>query len=113
MGENVVFLRPVEEVGVVIDILQSTNITSFPVVDTEDENVMVGTIGRNELCVLLKQRAFGRPRLAHSASNPSVRMVSNFFEHDGKRYQPLVDWSVLQDSYPRYPSASELRVSVT
>ena len=109
MGENVVFLRPVEEVGTVVDILQSTNITTFPVVDINDDNVLVGTIARNELCVLLKQRAFGQPEQPNALR--LSRIVHNYLEYNGKRYQPLVDWSVLQDSYPRYPMASELRVS--
>ena len=111
MGENLVFMRPVEEVGTVVDILQSTSINSFPVVDTNDRDVLVGTISRNELCVLLKQRAFGQPKEDHANGKPSVRLLHNYIEYDGKRYQPLVDWSVLEGSYPRYPVASEVRVS--
>lgn len=111
MGENLVFLRPVENVGTVLDILQSTRITSFPVVDSDDANVLVGSISRNELCVLLKQRAFGHPKQANTSGNPSVRLLHNYLEYDGKRYVPLVDWRVLEGSYPRYPSANEVRVS--
>jgi CBS domain-containing protein len=108
MGDNVVFVRPVESVGTVVDILKSTTMTNFPVVDTDDQNILVGTVGRNELCVLLKQRAFGHPKRTSNDFNPTV---SNYVEYDGKRYLPLVDWRVLEESYPRYPSADDIRVS--
>jgi CBS domain-containing protein len=108
MGDNVVFVRPVESVGTVVDILKSTTITNFPVVDTDDSNILVGTVGRNELCVLLKQRAFGHPKKTSNDFNPTV---SNYLEYEGKRYLPLVDWRVLEESYPRYPSADDIRVS--
>lgn len=112
MGETLVFLRPVEKVGTVVDILQSTRINSFPIVDVDDGNVLVGTMSRNELCVLLKQRAFGYPKKPSAITgNPSLRLLHNYLEYDGKHYMPLVDWSVLEGSYPRYPSASEVRVS--
>ena len=111
MGENLVFLRPVEHVGNVVDILQTTRISTFPVVDTIDGNVLVGSISRNQLCVLLKQRAFGHPKQTNTSGNPSVRLLHNYLEYDGKRYLPLVDWRVLEGSYPRYPSANEVRVS--
>lgn len=110
MGENLVFLRPVDKVGTVVDILQSTQISSFPVVDCDDGNVLVGSISRNELCVLLKQRAFGHPKKKSTSSN-STRLLHNYLEYDNKRYMPLVEWRVLEGSYPRYPSADEVRVS--
>ena len=111
MGENLVFLRPVDKVGTVLDILQSTHINTFPVVDSDHNNVLVGTISRNELCVLLKQRAFGHPKQANKSGVPSVRVLHNYLEYDGKRFMPLVDWRILEGSYPRYPSANEVRVS--
>lgn len=109
MGDNLVFIRPVENVGTVVDILKTTHITTFPVVDTNDNNCLVGTMGRNELCVLLKQRAFGQPKT--STSGKSTRILHNYLEYNGKRYQPLVGWNELEDAYPRYPSADEIRVS--
>ena len=109
MGDNLVFVRPVENVGTIVDILQTTHITTFPVVDTNDNNALVGTMGRNELCVLLKQRAFGQPKT--SSTGKSTRILHNYLEYNGKRFQPLVGWNELEDSYPRYPSADEIRVS--
>jgi chloride channel 7 len=47
MGANVIFIRPVETVGVVYDILMSAKHSNFPVVDTADRNVLFGTIGRH------------------------------------------------------------------
>lgn len=61
MGENVIFVRPVDRVGVIYDILTSCTHTNFPVVDTDDNGILYGTIGRNALVILLQQRAFGHP----------------------------------------------------
>ena len=61
MSDQVVFFRPVEKVGNVVDTLLSCSHSSFPMVDPDDNGVLMGTIKRNELCVLLQQRAFGFP----------------------------------------------------
>lgn len=115
MGENLVYVRPVDTVGSVLDILQTTTMSTFPVVDTNDKGALVGTVSRNELCILLKQRAFGQPIKkgggASDPNNPSVRILHNYLEWDGARYLPLVGWNILEGSYPRYPSADEIRVS--
>jgi chloride channel 7 len=112
MGENVCFLRPVEKVGVIIDILQSSQHGSFPVIDTDDNDVLYGTIGRNALCALLKHRAFGQPKQKNDGSNPTVRVYHNYFEHNGEKYMPLVDWDALEGSYPRYPTVDDVRISL-
>jgi chloride channel 7 len=114
MGANVIFIRPVETVGVVYDILMSAKHSNFPVVDTDDRNVLFGTIGRNALCVLLQQRAFGYPvndnntQVVGTESQGSTS--SNYLEVNERKYYPLVQWEVLFKSYPRYPDAKDLRI---
>mmetsp|Transcript_40425 Transcript_40425/g.43872 ORF Transcript_40425/g.43872 Transcript_40425/m.43872 type:complete len:804 (-) Transcript_40425:190-2601(-) len=112
MGCDVIYTRPIEEVGVVYDILMSAKHSNFPVVDTDDKDVLYGTIGRNQICVLLQHRAFGHPigDSHFGASRPnSVR--SNFLQVGEKKYFPLVQWEALFKSYPRYPDATDLRIT--
>ena len=112
MGPNVIFVRPVEEVGVIYDILMSTKHSNFPVVDTDDRNILYGTIGRNEICILLQQRAFGHPiRDSSSGGCSSASIRSNFLQVGERKYFPLVQWEILLRSYPRFPDAKELRIT--
>jgi len=87
--------------------------SNFPVVDTEDRNVLYGTIGRNALCVLLQQRAFGNPvedsHFGPCRPNNSIR--ANYLQVGERKYHPLVQWDVLFKSYPRYPDAKDLRIT--
>lgn len=112
MGCDVIYTRPIEEVGIIYDILMSAKHSNFPVVDTDDKDVLYGTIGRNQMCVLLQNRAFGHPidDSHFGASRPnSVR--SNFLQVGEKKYFPLVQWETLFKSYPRYPDATDLRIT--
>lgn len=111
MSPKVIFVRPVEKVGVIYDILKSSQHTNFPVIDTEDNGVLFGTIGRNALCVLLKYRAFGFPK--SESSETGKGMIQNYLklECDDEKFLPLVQWEVLEKAYPKYPSISEIRVS--
>lgn len=112
MSSNVIFLRPVEKVGVVYDILMSAKHSNFPIVDTDDKNVLYGTIGRNALCVLLQQRAFGYPFDDPNVAAISHRGVSsNHLEVGERKFYPLVQWEVLFKSYPRYPDIKEVRIT--
>jgi len=114
MGSNVIFLRPVEQVGDVYDILMSTKHSNFPVVDTDDRNVLYGTIGRNALCVLLQQKAFGYAvddLHVGTGCGQHTGISSNYLEVGERKYYPLVQWEVLFKSYPRYPNAKDLRIS--
>mmetsp|Transcript_16300 Transcript_16300/g.37377 ORF Transcript_16300/g.37377 Transcript_16300/m.37377 type:complete len:802 (-) Transcript_16300:255-2660(-) len=112
MGSNVIFIRPVENVGVVYDILMNAAHSNFPVVDTEDRNILYGTIGRNAICVLLKERAFGYPESNERIDFGSQRAISSNYLHVGERkYFPLVQWEILFKSYPRYPKAKDLRIT--
>ena len=112
MGSNVIFLRPVEPVGVVYDILMDVKHSNFPVVNTDDRNVLDGTIGRNTLNVLLQQRAFGCPDDSAQTTTMSRRvMSSNYLEVGERKYYPLVQWEVLFKSYPRYPDAKDLHIT--
>jgi chloride channel 7 len=113
MGENVIFVRPVETVGIIYDILSSCEHTNFPVVDTDDNGILFGTIGRNGLCVLLQQRAFGHPHTDLKSEHSDDAINCNYLDVDDAKYYPLVQWDVLEKSYPKYPSVSELRISTT
>lgn len=113
MSENVIFVRPVEKVGVIYDILKSCSHTNFPVVDTEDKGVLYGTIGRNALCFLLKNRAFGQPRKQFIDGTFALSMSSDYLEvdPDNKRFLPTLQWEEIEKSYPKYPSVKDLRIS--
>ncbi len=112
MGENVIFVRPVDRVGVIYDILTSCKHTNFPVVDTDDNGILYGTIGRNALVILLQQRAFGHPR-KESDMDHDDDFSANYLrvESDDIKYFPLVQWDVVEKSYPKYPSEKSLRIS--
>lgn len=112
MGENVIFVRPVEHVGVIYDILTSCDHTNFPVVDIEDDGILYGTIGRNALVILLQQRAFGHPR-KESDMDAEEDFSCNYLriETDDVKYFPLVQWDVVEKAYPNHPKADSLRIS--
>ena len=106
MGENVIFVKPVDKVGVIHDILTSCKHTNFPVVDVDDNGVLYGTIGRNALCILLQQRAFGVPTSSESGGSIS----SNYLKVGEERYYPLVNWDVLEKT-ENFPKAQFLRLN--
>ena len=105
MGDNVIFLRPVEQVGTVVDILESCGHTTFPVVDTNDDNVLFGTISRNVLCALLKHRSFGR-----ALDSQSVSVTSDYVDVGGEKFVPISELEVVEGSYPKYPSVKDIRI---
>ncbi|CAB9504170.1 Putative chloride channel-like protein CLC-g [Seminavis robusta] len=124
MSDDVIFVRPVEKVSVVYDILKSSNHSNFPVVD---DGLLYGTIGRNALCTLLKQRAYGKPIVVDEYSvtehrdhrnHDSVR-VHNYVtveggggeDDEGEKFLPLTQWEVIEQSYPKYPSIGDVRIS--
>lgn len=109
MSANVVFVRPVETVGVIYDILMSSEYSNFPVVDTDDNDTMFGTIGRNALCILLQQRAFGRPTTPADKGHDNIN--SNYLQVDDAKFYPLVQWNVVEKAYPKYPKVSDLRIN--
>lgn len=59
MSRDVKCFRPFEKVGFVYDVLMSTDHQCFPVVETAQNSVVLGTIMRKCLCVLLQRKAFG------------------------------------------------------
>lgn len=111
MGENVIFVKPVDKVGVIYDILKSSTHSNYPVVDTDDNGVLYGTIGRNALVILLQRRAFGHPKT--ESEMKADEFSSNYLriETDDIRYYPTVQWDVVEKAYPKYPSADALRIS--
>lgn len=111
MGANVIFIRPVEKVGIIYDILRSSKHSNYPVVDTDDKNILFGTIGRNALCVLLQQRAFGHPADASTIGKHTPSIMANYLQIGERRYFPLIQWEVLEKSYPKYPNVTDLRIT--
>jgi chloride channel 7 len=111
MGSNVIFIRPVDKVGIIYDILKSSKHSNYPVVDTDDKNILFGTIGRNALCVLLQQRAFGYPADASTIGEHTPTIMANYLQIGERRYFPLIQWEILEKSYPKYPSVSDLRIT--
>jgi hypothetical protein len=108
MGDNVIFFRPVEKVGTVVDVLKSCGFSTFPIVDTEEANVLFGTISRNILCALLKKRAFGRP--AETSSSRGAQ--SNYIHSNGEVFIPIAEWETVEESYTKYPSVHDFRLGV-
>jgi len=111
MGSNVIFIRPVEKVGVVYDILTSSNHSNYPVVDTDDRNILFGTISRHALCSLLQQRAFGSPADSESIGKNTPTIMANYLQVGDRRYFPLVQWEIIEKSYPKYPSVADVRIT--
>jgi len=112
MSEDVIFVRPVEKVGIIYDILRSSNHSNFPVVDIDDNGILFGTIGRNALCILLKQRAFGLPK--KKCTKDGETLIHNYLvlEETNEKYLPLVQWEVIEKSYPKYPSVKDIRINM-
>lgn len=111
MSAYVAFVRPIEKVSVVLDMLTSCEHTSFPVVDTQDKDILFGTIDRNVLCTLLAKKAYGLPSKASTSVELGVTH-SNHIElkpYDQK-FVPLVQWSECEKEYPRCTSVKDIHV---
>ena len=94
MSKDVVFVRPIEKVSTVYDLLSTCDHSYFPVVDTEDRDVLYGTISRNVLSTLLQQRAYGLP------SNTAIPLNKNIVQNHitlqpSSNYVPLVPYKIL------------------
>lgn len=95
MSKDVVFLRPIEKVGTVLDILSTCDHSCFPVVDTNDRDVLYGTISRHVVHTLLQQRAFGLP--ANTAIPLNNSIVQNHIRlNPDATFLPLIPYKVLE-----------------
>jgi hypothetical protein len=75
--------------------LTSCDHAMFPVVDTEDRDVLYGTISRNIVSTLLQQRAFGLP--ANTAVPLNESIVQNHIRlAPDSTFLPLIPYEVLQ-----------------
>jgi chloride channel 7 len=92
MGDNVIFVRPVERVEVVHSIMQSCSHSNFPVIDKSDRNILYGTIGRKTLKRLLQLRAFGRHGIRDSNSADGIGSL----QVEGQTDFPLVQWKDIE-----------------
>lgn len=95
MGKDVVFVRPTEKVSTVYDLLSTCDHSYFPVVDTDDRDILYGSISRNVLTTLLQQRAYGRP--ANNAMPHNNDIVQNHVTlQPDSNYVPLVPYKILE-----------------
>jgi len=108
MSNHVVFLRPIESVGKVYDLMRGSTHSNYVVVDPDDNNIIYGTIPRNALCILLQQREFGLPA---EDDGESHRTLCNYLEVEREKYVPLIQWQVIERAYPKYPTVEQLRIS--
>ena len=107
MSREVVFVRPIERVSVVYDILTSASHSQFPVIDTEDRDVLYGTINSTALCMLLQARAYG----AAKASGAETSVVQTHVQIDpfDEKYVPLVPYKILEREYTS-PKIEDIRI---
>jgi len=112
MSNNVAFTRPVEKVGVLFDLLSTRSHACFPVVDTNDRDVLYGTINRQILCTLLDKRAFDVPVQKERPWSPRfLRSSSIKLPPYHATYSPLVQWSEVEKEYPSYQDIKNIKIS--
>jgi chloride channel 7 len=95
MGKDVVFVRPTEKVSTVYDLLSTCDHSYFPVVDTDDRDILYGSISRNVLTTLLQQRAYGRPANNSMPHNNDIVQNHVTLQPDSN-YVPLVPYKILE-----------------
>jgi chloride channel 7 len=91
---------------------RNTEHDCFPIVDVDSGGVLVGTILRKCLTVLLKHKAFEQQQ--HHYNNKSLynSSTSSAASHSNSSSAiPLVNWSQLENIYPRYPSIDSVVLS--
>lgn len=96
MSKNPICLKQVVRVGEIFDMLHNVNHHLFPVISSEHDRTLCGTITRKVICTLIKHKAFG-PNYMDPTS-----------QH---RVSPLVNWTALECIYPRYPTIENLQIS--
>jgi len=60
MSSDVKCLRPVEQVGVIYDVLTTYTHNAYPIVNVRTNGTLYGTVSRDLLLTLLERRAFSR-----------------------------------------------------
>ena len=108
MSREVIFLRPIERVGVVYDILTGTDHSTYPVIDTEDKDVLYGTINRNALIMLLHARAYGAPQSGEDVASTVQNGIR--LEPFDESYIPLEPYKKLEREYAQL-QAEDLRIN--
>lgn len=107
MSKDVVFVRPIEKVGTVYDLLRTCGHSSFPVVDTNDKDILYGTINRNILITLLQKRSYGLP--ADTAVPLNKNIVKNYVTLEpNANYVPLVPYQTLQREHPGFSKIEDI-----
>ena len=62
MSSDVKCLRPVEQCGVILDVLQTYEHNAYPIVNVMTNGTLFGTVGRDLLLTLLERKAFSSNR---------------------------------------------------
>ena len=95
MSRDVVFVRPIEQVKTINDLLLTCDHACFPVIDTDDRDTLYGTISRDTLTTLLQQKAFGLPANTSIPLNKSIVQNHVQLEPDST-FVPLVPYETLE-----------------
>jgi chloride channel 7 len=103
---------------------RNTEHDCFPIVDVDSGGVLVGTILRKCLTVLLKHKAFEQQQQSQQQQSAASRQLNNkslynsstssTASHTASTHAsaiPLVNWSQLENIYPRYPSIDSVVLS--
>ena len=72
---------------------------SLLLVDNRDGYILLGTVMRKVITTLIQQRAF-TPSCIDDPTKP-----------DSTKISPLLNWAVLERSYPRYPDIADLQLT--
>jgi len=111
MSTDLVFVRPIESVGVIYDLLCSCQHSTFPVIDTDDRDILFGTVNRHTLCTLLQVKAFGVPQDEAMPLGRSIIQNHVELEPFGTKYVPLVNYKMLEREYPKFPEIKDISIS--
>ncbi|KAJ1434290.1 chloride channel [Ochromonadaceae sp. CCMP2298] len=95
MTKRPFYLLPIMKVGDIYDVLEKAKHNCYPIVASDENNQLLGTVLRKTICSLLRHKAFARGE----QDSPDLRIT------------PLVAWSTLECIYPHYPDLDQLSLS--
>lgn len=98
MSKPVICMKPVMRVGMCLALVKQGKHHCYPVIDDQEDNVIVGTITRKVICTLLRHKAF------------SIGALSPIHV-DNQRVSPLLNWGTIEHVYPAYPEVDDIHLS--
>ncbi len=83
---------------------------SLQLVESDESNILLGSILRKTICTLLKHKAFAPSHVgsSHTGTGASAGVGPGALP---QRLFPLVAWGTLECTYPRYPNVDQLNLS--